>query len=74
VRNEIRLTSAQWQELRQHLLADHFEHAAVVICGTAATPKPPSSLLMMRAWAMRRMSPMPNARATRKPTGTAPIT
>ena len=38
MRNEIRLTSAQWQELRGHLLADGFEHAAVLICGTAATP------------------------------------
>jgi molybdopterin-synthase adenylyltransferase len=38
VRNEIRLTSAQWQELREHLLGDDLEHAAVLICGTAATP------------------------------------
>ena len=38
MRNEIRLTSAQWRELREHLLADGLEHAAVLICGTAATP------------------------------------
>lgn len=37
MRNEIRLTSAQWRELREHLLSDGLEHAAVLICGTAAT-------------------------------------
>lgn len=46
MRNEIRITSAQWQELRQHLLADHLEHAAVLICGTIATSS--SRLMLVR--------------------------
>ena len=37
MRNEIRMTAGQWQELRQHLLADGLEHAAVLICGSLAT-------------------------------------
>jgi molybdopterin-synthase adenylyltransferase len=37
VRNEIRMTAGQWQELREHLLADGIEHASVLICGSLAT-------------------------------------
>jgi molybdopterin-synthase adenylyltransferase len=44
VRSEIRLTLPQWQDLRAHLLADGFEHAAVLICGTVNTP---GTLLML---------------------------
>jgi molybdopterin/thiamine biosynthesis adenylyltransferase len=46
VRNEIRMTSSQWQALGQHLLADHLEHAAVLICGTIAAPS--SRLMLVR--------------------------
>jgi molybdopterin/thiamine biosynthesis adenylyltransferase len=38
VRSEIRLTLPHWENLRAHLLADDFEHAAVLICGTMSTP------------------------------------
>ena len=40
------MTSPQWQELRQHLLADHSEHAGVLICGTTATPS--ARLMLVR--------------------------
>ncbi|HET9970337.1 MAG TPA: ThiF family adenylyltransferase [Streptosporangiaceae bacterium] len=38
MRSEIRITSSQWQDLQAHLLADDYEHAAVLICGTVITP------------------------------------
>lgn len=34
---ELRLTDAQFQTLRAHLLPDAHEHAAILICGTAAS-------------------------------------
>lgn len=38
VRSEIRVTLPQWLDLRVRLLADGFEHAAVLICGTVSSP------------------------------------
>jgi len=35
---ELRLTERQWAQLRGHLLADGFEHAAVLVCGTLTYP------------------------------------
>lgn len=34
---ELRFTDAQFQALRAHLLPDEDEHAAILVCGTAAT-------------------------------------
>jgi len=36
---ELRLTDHQWRQLRSHLLADDFEHAAVLLCGTLTSPQ-----------------------------------
>jgi molybdopterin/thiamine biosynthesis adenylyltransferase len=33
---ELRLTNNQWGQLREHLLADRSEHAAVLVCGTVS--------------------------------------
>ena len=33
---ELRFTDRQWGQLREHLLADQSEHAAVLVCGTLA--------------------------------------
>lgn len=32
---ELRITSASWTQLSEHLLADHHEHAAILVCGQA---------------------------------------
>jgi molybdopterin-synthase adenylyltransferase len=32
---ELRLTSSEWNAIRRHLLADRYEHAAILICGHA---------------------------------------
>jgi molybdopterin/thiamine biosynthesis adenylyltransferase len=34
---ELRVTDRQWAELREHLLADSAEHAAVLVCGSVTT-------------------------------------
>lgn len=47
MRAELRLTSSQFAQLRQHLLPDDAEHAAFVMCGVVRRPS--GTLLLARA-------------------------
>jgi molybdopterin-synthase adenylyltransferase len=39
VRNEIRFLADDWTVLREHLLSDGDEHAAILVCGTVVAPE-----------------------------------